>query len=211
MGSSRKHCARRRGRRAPVGFANAPVPVGLYAYDPRRYLFDVKITGIVSVLAMGAGALMIASGFLAPIGLLAMVVGAYSSFNTYIAHAYPEKVRITEDGISFSSFGRTDSYRLSDVTGLSVRENPRTLSAYVRVNGGGIVRGRYFVGAGNMVDERGERAEGLYRYLLLEEAELDPDNIRVRARRSSGVYESLAPTATGPQDSGAVDGKRGPR
>lgn len=154
----------------------------LYTYDPHRYLFDVRIPSVLSAIAMLASFLMIAMSFLVPIAVIFMVVGAYTLFNTMVAKAYPQVVSLNNEELSLTSFGRTDTFRIDEIERLQVRENGMTRNAYIRVNGGGLVRGRYFVGCGDMYNAAGDRAEELYCFFLETEARLDPDNLRVRAR-----------------------------
>ena len=153
-----------------------------YVYDDRRYLFDVQITGVVGAVAVVAGIVMVAANFLAFVGVIAFVVGLYTAFNTFVARCYPRTVTLGEKDVTFESFGRRDTYALADITRLQVRENARA-----RINGGGHTRGRYFVGCGDMYDESGEKARALFDFFLDTEARLDPDNIRVRARRQEAA------------------------
>ena len=155
-----------------------------YVYDAHRYLFDVKVPMAIAACAVVVGPIMVVQGILAPIAVVVTIVALYVLLNTLAAHAYPETVRLSATELSLTSFGRTDTYAISELTRLQVRENGQTHSAYIRVNGGGLLRGRYFVGCGDMHDADGARAEGLYRFFLDTEARLDPENIRVRARRA---------------------------
>ena len=83
------------------------------------------------------------------------------------------------------SFGRRDVYRIADIHRIQLRENGKSRSIYVRFNGGGVLRGRYFIGCGDMYDENGQRAQALYDALLDLQARLDPENIRVIARKQA--------------------------
>lgn len=165
---------------------SAPTPVGTYAYDARRYLFDVEIPAVIGAVVIPIAAYFAWAGIGVPIAIGVMILGAYVAGNTFVARTYPRTVALDEATLSLTSFGRTDTYRLDELTRLQVRENGMTRNAYVRVNGGGLLRGRYFIGCGDMYDESGERALGLYQFLLDTEARLDPDNLRVRARVAEG-------------------------
>lgn len=156
-----------------------------YTYDPRRYLFDVQVTGAVGALAAVAGAVMVATGFLAFFGAIALVLGLYTAFNTFIAKCYPRVASLDEEYLVLESFGRRDVYRIADIHRIQLRENGKSRSIYVRFNGGGVLRGRYFIGCGDMYDENGQRAQALYDALLDLQARLDPENIRVIARKQA--------------------------
>lgn len=159
------------------------IPQGkTYVYNAHRYLFDVKVPAIVAAIAFLVAASFAFTGMFAPIAIGVMVLCVYVLFNTLVAHAYPQTVSLTDEELRLTSFGRTDSYRLDELARLQVRENAMTHNAYIRVNGGGLLRGRYFVGCGDLYDENGEKALDLYQFFLDTEARLDPENIRVRSR-----------------------------
>lgn len=153
-----------------------------YVYNAHRYLFDVKVPAIVAAIAFLVAAYFAFTGMFAPIAIGVMVLCAYVLFNTLVARAYPQAVSVIDGELRLSSFGRTDSYRIDELSRLQVRENAMTHNAYIRVNGGGLLRGRYFVGCGDLYDEDGEKALDLYQFFLDTEARLDPENIRVRSR-----------------------------
>lgn len=156
----------------------------VYTYDDHRYRFDVIVPGVVAAIALPVALGMLALSVLTPIALVVLVVAAYTVFNTFIAKCYPRRVSVSATELVLESFGRRDAYPLAQIKRLSVRENGRVRAAYIRVNGGGVLRGRYFVGCGDMYTPEGEKGEALYQFFLNTEARLDPDNIRVRARRA---------------------------
>lgn len=183
-----------RGDLAPAAGGDAGIAAArVFTYDARRYLFDVQIAGVIGAAAMVVGAVLVATGMQSFIGLIAIVLGLYTAFNTFVAKCYPRVATLNDERISFESFGRRDVYRLEDITRIQLRENARALSVYVRVDGGGIMKGRYFVGCGDMTDQHGERARALYDFLLDLQARLDPDNIRVRARGQAGAAPPTTP------------------
>lgn len=154
-----------------------------YTYDAHRYFFDVKLPAIIAVLAALASVVMFVMQVLVPIAVLLLIVSCYTFFNTLVAHAYPEEVSLDERELVLRSFGRTDTFRLADIARLQLRENGATYSAYIRINGGGLTRGRYFVNCKDLRDTRGGQADELYQFFLDTEARLDPDNLRVRSRK----------------------------
>lgn len=160
-----------------------------YVYDKRRYLFDVQLPVVIAVIAFFVAGYFAYSGFVAPIAIGVMLLCVYVVFNTLVAHAYPQTVSLDEGELRLTSFGRTDAYRIDELTRLQVRENGMTRNAYIRVNGGGLMRGRYFVGCNDLYDEDGVRALDLYQFFLDTEARLDPENLRVRSRQVSARKE----------------------
>lgn len=163
-----------------------------YTYDAHRYLFDVKIPAMLSAVAIPVACLMLATGFLPPIAIVLLLVGSYTLFNTLIARTYPRVAALDDEKLALTSFGRTDVYPIREIERLQVRENGMTRNAYIRVNGGGLLRGRYFVGCGDMHDASGETAEPLYRFFLDTEARLDPENLRVLARAAEARKAAAA-------------------
>ena len=153
-----------------------------YVYNARRYLFDVKVPAVVAAIAFFVAGYFALAGMFTPIAIGVMVLCVYVLFNTLVAKTYPQTAALVDGELRLVSFGRTDVYRVDEITRLQVRENAMTHNAYLRVNGGGLLRGRYFVGCGDMYDENGEKALDLYQFFLDTEARLDPDNIRVRSR-----------------------------
>ncbi len=177
---------RMRGVNVEKSVASEPaMPGKTYVYDKRRYFFDVQVPVIVAVIVFFAAASFAFAGMIVPIAIGVMLLCVYIVFNTLVAKAYPQTVEIGDGEIKFTSFGRTDVFLLDELTRMQVRENGMTHNAYVRVNGGGLVRGRYFVGCNDLYDEEGARALDLYQFFLDTEARLDPDNLRVRSRRMS--------------------------
>lgn len=175
-----------RGVNVEKSFVSEPATPGkTYVYDKRRYFFDVQVPVIVAAIVFFVAASFVFVDVIVPIAIGVMLLCVYVVFNTLIAKAYPQTVEIGDDEIKFTSFGRTDAFRLDELTRMQVRENGMTHNAYVRINGGGFVRGRYFVGCNDLYDEEGLRALDLYQFFLDTEARLDPDNLRVRSRRMS--------------------------
>ena len=108
------------------------------------------------------------------------MVCAYQVWNTFVAIANPQDVVIDDDTISFRAFGRSDTYRLADIESFSVREVGGDAKVYVRVNGGGLLRGRYWLQLLYMND-----GKELFQWIEDFEYRLDPTSLKARARRSS--------------------------
>lgn len=156
----------------------------VYRVDRRRYLFDVMAPAAISAVLAPACIVLLVVGIWRPIAAIVLVVTLYTLFNTFVAKCYPRVVTLTDTSLSFESFGAPVVYELASCTSFSVRENGMTKSAYVRVNGGGLLHGRYFVSCGDMYDESQVRADDLYQFFLDLEERFDPNGLRVTARRS---------------------------
>ena len=154
-----------------------------YTYDRRRYFIDVLLPNYVSIIVLIAAVVLFALGFIRWLMLFLVVVCLYSILNAFLAHAYPEQVILAPDSITFVTGKHKSTYKLSQITQIRVREAPQGLRSYVRINKATPLQGRFYLTCGDMTDAQGNDARKVYKLLLDLEAKLDPDGLRVRARR----------------------------
>lgn len=162
--------------------ASAAKPV-TYTYDRRRYVIDVLLPNYVSIVVLIAAVVLFALGFIRWLMLFLVVVCLYSILNAFLAHAYPEQVILAPDSITFVTGKHKSTYKLSQITQIRVREAPQGLRSYVRINKATPLQGRFYLTCGDMTDAQGNDAREVYKLLLDLEAKLDPNGLRVRARR----------------------------
>ena len=162
--------------------ASAAKPV-TYTYDRRRYVIDVLLPNYVSIVVLIAAVMLFALGFIRWLMLFLVVVCLYSILNAFLAHAYPEQVILAPDSITFVTGKHKSTYKLSQITKIRVREAPQGLRSYVRINKATPLQGRFYLTCGDMTDAQGNDAREVYKLLLDLEAKLDPNGLRVRARR----------------------------
>lgn len=162
--------------------ASAAKPV-TYTYDRRRYVIDVLLPNYVSIVVLIAAVVLFALGFIRWLMLFLVVVCLYSILNAFLAHAYPEQVILAPDSITFVTGKHKSTYKLSQITQIRVREAPQGLRSYVRINKATPLQGRFYLTCGDMTDAEGNDAREVYKLLLDLEAKLDPNGLRVRARR----------------------------
>ena len=162
--------------------ASAAKPVA-YTYDRRRYVIDVLLPNYVSIVVLIAAVVLFALGFIRWLMLFLVVVCLYSILNAFLAHAYPEQVILAPDSITFVTGKHKSTYKLSQITQIRVREAPQGLRSYVRINKVTPLQGRFYLTCGDMTDAQGNDAREVYKLLLDLEAKLDPNGLRVRARR----------------------------
>ena len=162
--------------------ASAAKPVA-YTYDRRRYVIDVLLPNYVSIVVLIAAVVLFALGFIRWLMLFLVVVCLYSILNAFLAHAYPEQVILAPDSITFVTGKHKSTYKLSHITQIRVREAPQGLRSYVRINKATPLQGRFYLTCGDMTDAQGNDAREVYKLLLDLEAKLDPNGLRVRARR----------------------------
>ena len=168
--------------RADAATDAATKPV-TYTYDRRRYLIDVLLPNYVSIVVLIAAVVLFAFGFIRWLMLFLVVVCLYSILNAFLAHAYPEQVILAPDSITFVTGKHKSTYKLSQITKIRVREAPQGLRSYVRINKATPLQGRFYLTCGDMTDAQGNDAREVYKLLLDLEAKLDPNGLRVRARR----------------------------
>ena len=166
--------------RADAATATKPVT---YTYDRRRYVIDVLLPNYVSIIVLIAAVVLFALGFIRWLMLFLVVVCLYSILNAFLAHAYPEQVILAPDSITFVTGKHKSTYKLSQITQIRVREAPQGLRSYVRINKATPLQGRFYLTCGDMTDAQGNDAREVYKLLLDLEAKLDPNGLRVRARR----------------------------
>lgn len=154
-----------------------------YTYDRRRYVIDVLLPNYVSIIVLIAAVVLFALGFIRWLMLFLVVVCLYSILNAFLAHAYPEQVILAPDSITFVTGKHKSTYKLSQITQIRVREAPQGLRSYVCINKATPLQGRFYLTCGDMTDAQGNDAREVYKLLLDLEAKLDPNGLRVRARR----------------------------
>lgn len=154
-----------------------------YTYNRRRYVIDVLLPNYVSIVVLIVAVVLFALGFIRWLMLFLVVVCLYSILNAFLAHAYPEQVILAPDSITFVTGKHKSTYKLSQITQIRVREAPQGLRSYVRINKATPLQGRFYLTCGDMTDAEGNDAREVYKLLLDLEAKLDPNGLRVRARR----------------------------
>lgn len=154
-----------------------------YTYDRRRYVIDVLLPNYVSIVVLIVAVVLFALEFIRWLMLFLVVVCLYSILNAFLAHAYPEQVILAPDSITFVTGKHKSTYKLSQITQIRVREAPQGLRSYVRINKATPLQGRFYLTCGDMTDAQGNDAREVYKLLLDLEAKLDPNGLRVRARR----------------------------
>lgn len=163
---------------------------GTYRYDARRYRSDVEIPGYGSVAFVLLGIWLLifpptvpsVAGLLRIASVVLVVAGVYSLQRTFVAHAYPREVVLDAEGIEFASFGARARFSTDELEACSVRE-AQMGRAFVRVRSRDGRRGRYFLSFKDMRADDGRDGFAIQRYLFAQEERLDPEGIRVKARK----------------------------
>lgn len=149
-----------------------------YIYEPKRFFVSVTFTGLfcIAICVACIGAFFDLVPLPRGIAVIAGIVAAYQVWNTFIALANPQVVTIDDTTIRFGAYGRTDTFALADITTFSVREFSG--KRYVRINGGGMLKGRYWLQTAYV--ENGDELEA---WLADFEYRIDPHSLKSQARR----------------------------
>lgn len=159
-----------------------------YTYQEPFFTMEVKVEGgfcafLTVLLAWNAYTNLFGMGILFAIFA---IVAFYQTWNTFIARCYSHSVTIGDDEISFELFGRSQTYKISELKEFQIRGGSRGGKMYVRVGKHNALRGRFWISTD--VYEDGEELAS--RLIEIENA-VDPDSLRVQARRTNTEYKQI--------------------
>lgn len=146
-----------------------------YSYDSDRYRFKVVIASYIMIAVVIILTILFILRPTQYIYLLGIGAAIYGILNTYVFKSYPRDVVITDDFISFVSFGEI-KYDINQLTTFNVREFANA-QFFIRVEDRNGKRGRYWVFYYYFSD-REEMINELY-YI---EKKIHPKNIKFRGR-----------------------------
>lgn len=159
-----------------------------YTYQEPFFTMEVKVEGgfcafLTVLLAWNAYTNLFGMGILFAIFA---IVAFYQTWNTFIARCYSHSVTIGDDEISFELFGRSQTYKISELKEFQIRGGSRGGKMYVRVGKHNALYGRFWISTD--VYEDGEELAS--RLIEIENA-VDPDSLRVQARRTNTEYKQI--------------------
>lgn len=159
-----------------------------YTYQEPFFTMEVKVEGgfcafLTVLLAWNAYTNLFGMGILFAIFA---IVAFYQTWNTFIARCYSHSVTIGDDVISFELFGRSQTYKISELKEFQIRGGSRGGKMYVRVGKHNALHGRFWISTD--VYEDGEELAS--RLIEIENA-VDPDSLRVQARRTNTEYKQI--------------------
>ncbi|MBY4797753.1 hypothetical protein K6V98_05205 [Collinsella sp. AGMB00827] len=161
-----------------------------YSYIRRYFVIEVLLTGLLSGAVVVVAPILAYRGFYPGIMLVLMVPAVYQLWNTFIAISNPQTVALDEEAIEFSAWGRTDHWELAQIQSFRVREFPSAGKMYIRINGGGMLRGRYWLQTRVMTEGR-----ELFQKICDLEYKMHPNTLKAYARRTSSVQKRTNPKA----------------
>ncbi len=117
----------------------------VYQYTTQKSMFGIYVPTILSALVF---LIMIfevltnkATSYSVPIAVLALII----FLDHYLSLSHPEKVKTTDQSIEFSCFGRHHHYTFEEIQRINIRKTAFSKSIYVRINGAGLTKGRYWL------------------------------------------------------------------
>lgn len=153
-----------------------------FVYNPTMYLFDVIITGIVSIGAAVVAAWFMLNTIFPALMFLLLVSGVYSAYNIFIAKVHPKFILMEGKVITFESFSLKKTYCLDQVETFKIREFPSAGKIYLRITSKH-QSSKYWINTRCYNDSR-----VLFKQLLELEYEKHPDTLKARARRVNTEY-----------------------
>ena len=156
-----------------------------FEYDKTLYFIDVLLTGVVSLIVFLIAIALIVTNRMPALMFLVGIVAFYSFWNALVARVTPKEVDVTGDTLMLRSLNRTDDYHLSQIKSFKIREFPTAGKMYLRMDGGGLLKGRYWLNTKNYND-----GQELFRLLLDMEYEKHPESLKARARRVNTEYNT---------------------
>ena len=165
-----------------------------YTYQEPFFNMEVKVEGgfcafLTVLLAWNAASNLFGMGIL--FGIFA-AVAFYQTWNTFIARCYSHSVTIGEDEISFELFGKSQAYKISELKEFQIRGGSRGGKMYVRVGDHNALHGRFWISTDTFDD-----GEELAARLIEIENRVDPDSLRVQARRTNTEYRQIKASKKG--------------
>lgn len=166
-----------------------------YKIESRFFHIHTTVNGVIAACAIIVSFIGIFMDFYQKLLAMVILVSAYTVWNTFIAIGNPQKVAISDDFVSFSAYGRTDCFDLSELDRFMIREFPSAGKMYVRINNAGLFKGRYWLYT--MMYSDGQE---LFRKLLEIERNIHPDSLKTQAYRSSVKYAEMKRRKSEPKE-----------
>lgn len=158
-----------------------------FEYDKTLYFIDVPVTGVVSLIVFLIAVSSVIANRMPALMVFVGIVAFYSFWNALVARVTPKEVNVSGDTLTLRSFKRTDDYSLPQLKSFKIREFPSAGKMFLRVDGGGLLKGRYWLNTKNYND-----GQELFRLLLDMEYEKHPESLKARARRVNTEYNAQA-------------------
>lgn len=112
--------------------------------------------------------------------VLALIASLYSVVNNFVLKVNSEIVEVGEDAISFEAYGKKDSYAISEVESIQLKEFPSSGKIFVRVTDNSKKQKKYWIHTASF-----EEGKALFKELLDIEYHKHPERLKAIARSTS--------------------------
>ncbi len=146
-----------------------------YIYDDKIFRKKVTVVGGFSLfVALYSAVQLILGEYLY---WLILVVGLYQFVNTFIYISNPKEVEIDGDRVSFSAYGKVNTFDWKEVAFFRIKEVDVPNKMYVRIVTEDGRKGRYWINCKFM-----ESGKELWDYFLFLEYEKEPNQLKYQAK-----------------------------
>ena len=150
-----------------------------YYYKPKFFRYKVTYIGIFAIffLLYSIYNLFVNQNI---IYSLPIIICAYIIMEDFVTISNPSSVTITDESITFSAYGRSHKFLWNEMRSFTIKEFISSRKMFIRINGGGIFSGRYWLSCLYFLD-----GEELYMWLRDKEYLMNPNSLKSQARRSN--------------------------
>lgn len=155
-----------------------------YIFDQKKFLIRVVYAGLLAVLVLLLGVFHISRGSsLKYLWIFVCFLSLYTIITNFISISYPRKIKLADNKLTFSAFGKSHVYSLAELEGFRIRERHLAKKMYIRVNKPSLFKGRYWIDlrAYNDYQDLNEQ------FLSLEES-LHPDSLKAKIKKNNALY-----------------------
>lgn len=146
-----------------------------YIHDKSKYIASITIPNVIlSGLLLAYNIYLVAVGRVNSMALVMIVLCGYVLFNTLVSKSYPEIVRLSNQVVEFESFGKIDRYEIDEIDSMYIK-GLANKGLYIRINGGKLIRGRYFLKSKKFSD-----GDDLFTNLCKLEKEKNPNSVFIK-------------------------------
>ena len=153
----------------------------IYTFEKQAYRNKVELIGYLMIAILLYSVFQIV--FVAPgiLFILMAVVSGYGIMNTYVTKSNPRTITVTDNRITFSSFGEK-TFQIDSLKFFRVKLVSPNYQILVRAHDGQGNRGRFWVTYAHFNDKLDLLEE--FNYL---ERKVHPDSLRMRGRDKMGA------------------------
>ncbi len=149
--------------------------------EPKRFHISITATGIFCIFFCIFSIINVIKG-----DMLYFVLGIvciYHIINCFVSISNPSKVKISDDEISFSAYGKTHTYKKDGIENIQIKELSKYRKMYVRINDVKLLKGRYWINCDKMND-----GKQLWDLLIYFEYKKNPNQLKFQAYTPKNPY-----------------------